>query len=178
MANDMVDNMLASISGLDNIGYDEIGEMSDEEVGAKVKRAARRAQAIAPVAAAPSAGSFVRSSRDVLRRAPGGFPTFSLAASIGTTTTLSIKTSRPTDITRLVAVPSGPGIVMDSFKVGDEEQLLTSGVPVEMYGAAVYDQRPDNFTTLPAGIDLTIQLRNTTAGALTCNIGFKGEVRR
>lgn len=178
MANDMVDSMLATISGIDDIGYDEIGEMSDEEVGAKVKRAARRARAVAPAAAAPSAGSFVRSSRDIIRRAPGGFPTFALAASIGATTTLSVKVSRPTDITRLVAVPSGAGIVMDSLKVGDEEQLLTSGVPVEMYGAAVFDQKPDNFTTLPAGIDLTITLRNTTAGALSCNIGFKGEVRR
>jgi hypothetical protein len=178
MSNDMVDHMLASIAGLDEVGLDEIGELSDEEVGAKVKRAARKARNVQPSTSTAAPGAFVRSSRDVLRRAPGGFPMFSLAAAIGATTTQSIKTSRPTDITRLVAVPSGPGIVMDSLKIGDEEQLLTSGVPVEMYGATVYDQRADNFTTLPAGIDLTIQLRNTTVGALTCNIGFKGEVRR
>lgn len=178
MPNDMVDQMLAAVSGLDEVGLDEIGYMTDEEVGAKVKRAARRAAAAAPAATTAAPGSFVRSSRDVLRRAPGGFPTFSLAATIGATSTQSIKVSRPTDITRLVAVPSGAGIVMDSLKVGDEEQLLTGGVPVELFGAQVYDSRPDNFSTLPASIDLTITLRNTTAGALTCNIGFKGEVKR
>lgn len=175
MANDMVDRMLDAVSGLDEIGYD-VETLSDAEVGAIAKRRMRAAAPLAASQAQP--GSFVRSSRDILRRAPGGFPSFSLAAAIGATATNAITVSRPVDISRLTITPSGPGIVMDSMKVGDEEQLLTSGVPVEMYGATVYDVRSDNFTTLPAGIPLTIVLRNTTAGALTANIGFKGEVKR
>lgn len=176
MANDMIDRFLSTVSGYEDVGYDDIEGLSDEEVGAIVKRRARKAGS--PAALVPQPGSMVRSSRDVMRRAPAGFPTFSLAAAIGAVSVQSIKVSRPVDITRLVMVPSGPGIVIDFMKVGDEDQLLTSGVPVEMYASGVFDARPDNFTTLPAGIDLTIQLRNTTAGALTCNVGFKGEVKR
>jgi hypothetical protein len=176
----MVDQMLQAVSGLDEVGYDSFSRLSDQEVGAIVKNRARQGAAARPAAAvaAGQPGSFVRGTRELNRRAPAGFPTFSLAAAIGATSQQSITLSRPADITRLVIVPSAAGVVMDSMKIGDEEQLLNSGVPVELFAANVVDPRSDNFTTLPSGIPLTILLRNTTAGAITANIGFKAEVQR
>lgn len=185
MANDMVDQMLAAVSGLTGVsGLDAVGEdMTDAEVGAAV----RRKLAAAPMPArlrmaAPAAAQspmFARSARETLRRASGGFAQFSLAAAIGATATLSMKVSRVVHIDRLLVVPSGAGIVIDSIKVGDEEQLLTPGVPVELYGTqALTDTLSDNFSPLASGIDLTITLRNTTAGALTALAGVKGGVER
>lgn len=186
MANDMVDTMLEAVSGLDQVGLAEIGYESDEEVGRKVKQmAAARARGVpmhaahlAPAPANPAARTFLRSSREVARRAPGGVPGVTLAAAIGDVKTTTVTLSRPVDISRLVLVATAAGAVLDSLKIGDEEQLLSNGVPVELYSSTLFDPRPDNFSTLPSGIPMTFTFRNTTAGAITVNIGFKGEVNR
>ena len=190
---DMVDAMLAAVSGLDSVsGLSEVGfgDYSDEEVGRIVRRAhnMRRGghmppQATSSAHATPprgvSAPMFQRSARETLRRASGGFAQFSLAAAIGSTDTQSMKVSRVVHVDRLLIVPSAAGIVIDSIKVGDEEQLLTPGVPVELYGtSALTDSLSDNFSPLGSGIDLSITLRNTTAGALTALAGVKGGVER
>lgn len=171
MANDYVDMLLdAGISGIQ-----EIGNMSSEEIGAMVKAAARKRMP----GGAPPSPMFGQSSRDTLRRAPLGFTVFTLAAAIGATNTQSSKVSRKFHADRLLIVPSGAGIVIDSIKVGDEEQLLSIGVPVELYGTlALTDSLPDNFSPVPSGIDVSITLRNTTAGALTALVGLKGGVER
>lgn len=184
---DMVDQMLAAVSGLqpvgfENVGYDIVGfdGASDAEVGRKVRQrmAQLSPQGQAPGAALPSP-RFARSDRDVERRAAGGFAQFSLAAAIGAVATNSAKVSRVAHTDRLLIIPSGPGIVIDSIKVGDDEQLLSPGVPVELFGtSALTDTLPDNFSPLGSGIDLTITLRNTTAGALTALAGFKAGVKR
>lgn len=139
-----------------------------------------------PMANAQQNQQFSRSARDTLRRAPLGFSEdgtgknyFSLPATIGATTTMRAKVSRPAHVDRLLIVPSGPGVVVDSIKVGDEEQCLAGGVPAELYGAsALQDSQSDNFSPIGSGIDMIITLKNTTATAVTGTIGVKCSVQR
>lgn len=130
--------------------------------------------------------TFARSGRDTERRAPLGFSEdgtghnfFTLAAAIGATTTMRAKVSRGSHVDRLLIVPTAPGVVIESIKVGDEEQALASGVPVELYGtAALTDTLTDNFSPIGPGLDFIITLRNTTAAAITGTIGTKCAVLR
>lgn len=129
---------------------------------------------------------FSRSSRELERRAPLGFTqdgtgstSFALAASIGATVTMRAKVSRPCAIDRLLILADKSGAVIDSLQIGDEEQSLARGVPVELYGKeALTDNVPDNFTPLTAGLDVIITLRNTTATAISGTIGAKCIVQR
>jgi hypothetical protein len=130
--------------------------------------------------------TFGRSGRETERRAPLGFTEdgtgnnfFTLAAAIGAITTMRAKVSRGSHVDRLLIVPSGNGAVIESIKVGDEEQTLASGVPVELYGQdALTDTLTDNFSPLGPGLDFIITLRNTTAVAITGTIGTKCAVLR
>jgi hypothetical protein len=175
-------------------GLVEVGALT--EVGARKARKAMRRGVIRGRVASPGAprtlGSglpsppFAMSGRDTERRAPLGFTEdgtgrnyFSLAASIGAITTMRAKVSRVSHVDRLLIVPSGAGVVIESIKVGDEEQTLASGVPVELYGAsALTDTVPDNFSPIGPGLDFIIVLRNTTAAALTGTIGTKCACKR
>jgi hypothetical protein len=127
---------------------------------------------------------FARSPRETERRAPCGFVedgtgAFFATLAAGGTTTMRAKVSRVAHVNRLLIVPSGPGIVLDSIKVGDEEQLLASGCPVEIYSSsALTDTLPDNFSPLGPALDLIVTMRNTTGGGLTATIGFKAECKR
>lgn len=129
---------------------------------------------------------FSRSGRDIDRRAPLGFSEdgtghnyFTLAAAIGATATMRAKVSRPSHVDRLLIVPTAPGAVIESIRVGDEEQALASGVPVELYGpSALTDTLTDNFSPLGSGIDFIVVLRNTTSQQITGTIGTKCAVRR
>jgi len=164
---DFVDETLGQVSGIESVGYEY-----DPSVGAVVP--VRRIPG-----GAPPSPPFGMTTRSVLRRAPLGFPSFTLAAAIGATNTQSSKVSRKYHPDRLLIVPSAAGIVIDSIKIGDEEQLMAPGVPVELYGTlALTDSKPDNFSPVPSGIDVTITLRNTTAGALTALAGMKGGCER
>lgn len=171
-----VDRMIANaVQGIAEVGYFDANDMA--EVGAVIARQAAQ-KGMVPGTAGPSP-QFGRTVAQILRRAPLGFPSFTLAAAIGATNSQSAKVSRKFHPDRLLIVPSAAGIVVDSVKVGDEEQLLTPGVPVELYGTlALTDSLPDNFTPVPSGIDVSITLRNTTAGALTALCGMKGGVER
>lgn len=167
-------------------GMEEIGGVT--EVGAQVLRSVARGVPIkTAIARAQGSGqAFSRSTRDTERRAPLGFrddatgaSSFALAAAIGATATMRGKVSRVAHVTRLLIVPSAGGAVIDSIKVGDEEQALAAGVPVELYGAnALTDPQGDNFSPLESGIDLVVTLRNTTAGAITGTIGVKATCKR
>jgi len=131
--------------------------------------------------------AFARSGRETARRAPLGFVedgtnalgSFSIAAGPGTTTVVRGKVSRVAHVNRLLIVPSAPGIVIGSIKVGDEEQMLAQGVPAELYGAsALTDTIADDFSPLQTGIDMIITLINTTAAPVTGTIGSKATCKR
>lgn len=184
----------------DDVSGDDIGALESEisglvsvgaltEVGANRVRA--RMHSIRQRSAAPAGGRlpsppFAQSARDTERRAPLGFTEdgtgrnyFTLAAAIGAITTMRAKVSRVAHVDRLLIVPSAPGAVIESIKVGDEEQTLASGVPVELYGtSALTDTVPDNFSPIGPGLDCIITLRNTTASGITGTIGTKAACKR
>ena len=202
---DEIMEQLSEVSG-DGEGDDFIGELVEvgaiEEVGAKRlygMRGSARAKAVrrlmikkflsarrrTPGGGLPSP-PFGRSQRSTERRAPLGFiedvsgeSFFTLPGVLNSTTIMRGKVSRDAHTDRLLIVPSDPGAVLESIKVGDEEQLLSSGAPVELYStAALTDAVPDNFSPLSSALDLVITLKNTTVGIITGTIGVKANVKR
>jgi hypothetical protein len=165
-------DMESTIAGLVHVG-------ALTEVGAEALRVAT-----AGATHGLPSPAFQRSARDTARRAPCGFVedgtgAFFATVGAGLTTTMRAKVSRTAHVNRLLIVPSAPGLVLDSIKVGDEEQLLASGCPVEIYSApALTDTLPDNFSPLGPALDLIVTLRNTTGATITATIGFKAECRR
>ncbi|HET8939221.1 MAG TPA: hypothetical protein VFN67_37510 [Polyangiales bacterium] len=152
------------------------------------QRAAARPQARPQTqgAARMPSNQFQRSTRETERRAPLGFTEdgtgrnyFSLAATIGATTTMRAKVSRAAHVDRLLIVPSASGVTVQSIQVGDEEQVLAPGVPAELYGpSALNDSLSDNFSPIGPGLDFVITLKNTVAAAITGTIGTKCTVYR
>ena len=160
--------MMGGVSGLSRVGYDPYD----------LRRVGAEEAAMNPALMVPPSPPFGRSTRSTLRRAPLGFPnnTVPLNASF---TFVSQQVSRVFHPDRLLIVPGAPGLVIDSIRVGDEEQTLTPGTPVELYGtAALTDTKPDNFSPVQTGTTVTIILRNTTAGNITATMGMKGGVER
>jgi len=165
-------------------GLVEVGAL--EEVGAaKMRRALKRRRQSKVGGRLPSP-PFARSARDVQRRAPSGFIEdgsganfFSLPGVVGATTTMRSKVSRAANVDRMLIIPSAPGAVISSILVGDEEQALATGAPVELYGpAALTDTIPDDFSPIGPALDMVVVLRNTTAVAITGTMGFKAAVKR
>ena len=202
---DYVDSILEEldeVSGDDDDAEEFIAELVEvgaiEEVGARSMRGLRgskRAQMLRKlmrrkrrtrVGRGLPSPPFGRSQRETERRAPLGFVEsssgaffFTLGAAIGATTTMTAKVSRAAHPDRLLIVPSAPGVVLQSIKVGDEEQLLSAGAPVELYStAALTDAVPDNFSPVGPALDFIVVLVNTTAGAITGTIGIKAAVKR
>lgn len=206
---DFVDEVLEDLEGVSGEGDEEyidelVGELVDvgaiDEVGAaRVTRSRGRSKKHALTRLLRNARShiprgarrlpsppFGRSARDTERRAPLGFTEdatgaffFTLAAVIGATTTMRAKVSRAAHPDRLLIVPSAPGAVIQSAQVGDEEQLLAPGAPVELYStAALGDLLPDNFSPVGPALDFVVVLVNTTAVAITGTIGIKAGVKR
>jgi hypothetical protein len=176
-----VSGMEDTISGLVSVG-------ALTEVGAnQLRRKAKGGQRPAPQPGSrlPSP-PFAQSGRDTERRAPLGFTEdgsgtafFTLPAVLGSTTTMRAKVSRVAHVDRLLIVPSAPGVVIESIKVGDEEQTLAGGVSAELYGTtALTDTVPDNFSPIGPGLDFIVTLKNTTAGAITGTIGTKASCKR
>jgi hypothetical protein len=182
------------VSGVDDMisGLVSVGALT--EVGANQLRRAQQGQrkprpnaAInQPVGQGLPSPPFAMSNRSTERRAPLGFTEdgtganfFTLAAVIGSTTTLRAKVSRVAHVDRLLIVPSAAGSVIESIKVGDEEQVLASGVSVELYGVtALTDTVPDNFSPIGPGLDFIVTLKNTTAAVITGTIGTKASCKR
>ena len=196
MPQDYVDEMMEEdfgVSGEADDAEEEIGQLV--EVGALTEVGARRLRKAIRKGRGRRGGGgmwgrpsppFGRSARDVQRRAPSGFIEdgtganfFSLAAAIGATTTMRSKVSRAANVDRLLIIPSAPGAVLQSIQVGDEEQALAIGAPVELYSpAALTDTLPDDFSPIGPALDLVVVLRNTTAVAITGTMGFKAAVKR
>lgn len=130
--------------------------------------------------------AFYRSGRETARRAPLGFVEertgarfFTLPGGVGQTTTMAGKVSRVSHIDRLLIVPDAPGAVIQSIMIGDEEQVLSPGAPVELYSEfALTDALPDNFSPLQSALDFKVVLMNTTVGPITGTIGCKALVER
>jgi hypothetical protein len=182
VSGDDVSGLDDTISGLVSVGA--LTEVGATAIRKKVRHGGGGGHA-APMGRLPSP-PFAQSGRDTERRAPLGFTEdgtgaafFSLPAVLGSTTTMRAKVSRVAHVNRLLIVPSAPGVVIDSIKVGDEEQTLASGVSVELYGAtALTDTVPDNFSPIGPGLDFIVTLKNTTAGAITGTIGTKATCKR
>lgn len=181
------------VSGDGDVSGHEDGMISGlVQVGALTEVGARQVRRMLGARKRPAVGGglpsppFAQSGRDTERRAPLGFVEdgtgrnfFTLAAAIGSITTMRAKVSRVSHVDRLLIVPSAAGAVLESVKVGDEEQTLASGVPVELYGtSALTDTVPDNFSPIGPGLDFIITLRNTTAVAITGTIGTKCACKR
>lgn len=175
---DFTDELQTEIGALVDIGA--LTEVGAADVLSAVKKVARKVGGNLP------SPPFARSSRDTERRAPLGMVEdgtgrkyFTLAATIGATTTMRGKVSRVAHVNRLLIIPSAAGAVIASLKVGDEEQCLAGGVPVELYGtSALTDTEPDNFSALGPALDFIVTLENTTASAITGTIGCKAACKR
>lgn len=175
---DYVDEMLrsAAVSGIQTVnGIHSVGEAEIAQAGAEAAVRAHRARR---PGAAPPTLPFGRSDRELLRRAPLGFPDATVGAN-ASVNVVSQQVSRVFHPDRLLAVPSAPGIVVDSIRIGDEEQTVTAGAPIELYGVqALTDSLPDNFSPVQTGTTVTIALRNTTGAAIDVTMGMKGGVQR
>jgi hypothetical protein len=164
---DYVDEIMAAggVHGIVPVGYDPYGIT---RVGADG----------APVGVAPPSPPFGRSGRYVFRRAPLGFPSGTVPAN-STLAFVTQQVSRVYHPDRLLIIPAAPGLVIDSIRVGDEEQTVTAGAAVELYGVeALTDSKPDNFSPVQTGTAVTILLRNTTAAGIAVTLGMKGGVER
>jgi hypothetical protein len=118
-----------------------------------------------------------RSTREIGKRGPLGFGSYSLAA--GATQAFTARVQRAFHSDRLLVTSSAIGILVTSLKIGDEEQVLGGSVPAELYGVnALADVKPDDFSPAPAGLDITITLSNPTAGTITGTMGMKGYIKR
>lgn len=183
------DPFYSSVRGLVEVGaLEEVAAeaiMRNPDRGQRRQMLARALQQTGTGGAMPSP-PFARSARDTTRRAPLGFTEdnsgeffFTLAAGPNTTTTMRAKVSRTAHTDRLLIVPTAPGVVMRSILVGDEEQILAAGAPVELYSVqALTDSLPDNFSPLGPALDFVVVLVNTTANIITGTIGIKAEVDR
>lgn len=178
-------NGLVEVGALDMIGAEKVMQIRDMGMRSKVLEALL-AKAQSGVGQGLPSPPFARSARSTERRAPLGFVEdgsgnnfFTLAAAIGATTTMRGKVSRVARPDRLLIVPSAPGVVLASLQVGDDEQLLAPGAPVELYSTdALTDSKPDNFSPIGPALDFVVTLQNTTIGAITGTIGIKADCKR
>ena len=145
---------------------DDIDDLIDQVSGVGAAASAKR-----------GSPQMARSTRDVGKRAPLGFGTYSLATLASTTLTTRVQRSFAAD--RLLVTSGALGIVVTSLKVGDEEQILGGNVPAELYGVnALADSKADDFTAAPGGVDFSITLTNTSGATIAGAVGMKGYVKR
>lgn len=179
---------LVEVGALEEVGAEAIIAAAQKAPQSQLRNMLQGAAKAAQkrIGGRPPAPPFARSARETFRRAAMGFQEqvtgnrfFTLPAVVGSSTIMVGKVSRKAHTDRLLIVPSAPGAILMSIKVGDEEQLLNPGAPVELYSeAALTDSLPDNFSPLESALDMLIQLQNTTAVAITGTIGLKAGVER
>lgn len=76
---------------------------------------------------------------------------------------------------RLLLMPSRAGLVIDSIKVGNREQLMAGGVPAELF--SVRSQGGDAFDPITRETSVQVVLRNSTAEMLSlATAGFVGRL--
>lgn len=151
----------------DFVGEDYVGDDIDDLVRQAGGGRTHRAVSV-PMA---------RSTREIGKRGPLGFGSYSLAT--GVTQAFTARVQRAFHSDRLLVTSSAIGILITSVKIGDEEQVLGGSVPAELYGVnALADVKSDDFSPAPAGLDITITLSNPTAGTITGTIGMKGFIKR
>lgn len=168
MAYDIVSGADTDIDAMVNAVGEEYEIGADGAVRRKVPR-----RGAAPAGQRPG---FQRTAAQIQRRPALGFGAFSIATTA--TATLTARPQRAFKGNRLLIVPSAAGLLIQSFRIGDEEQLLNPGVPVEMYGPLALADDPDDFTPLASGMDAVLVLSNPTGGTITGSAGIKGFVFR
>lgn len=188
---DEVDQMMNGGSGDVIAGLVRVGAITP--VGAEAAQAAlatgdtdRAAEILRQQLYGGPSPAFGRSARETSRRAPLGFTElgtgarfFTLPAGVGMQTTMHAKVQRSAHVDRLLIVPDAPGAVIQSIMIGDDEQVLSPGAPVELYSEfALTDSLADNFSPLERALDFIVTLVNTTAGEITGTIGCKARVER
>ena len=179
---DMVVSGLQEVGNISEVGAAAIKALAKGGNAGAIMRKVRMLEAGNLKGALPSP-TFGKTAPNTERRSPLGFKdadgntSFNIAA--GDTVTMSAKASRVIHINRLLIQPSAVGLVIDSFKIGDDEQVLSSGAPAELYGPeALTDTIPDNFVPLQSGLEVEVVLRNTSAAAITGTIGCKATCKR
>jgi hypothetical protein len=176
---DYVDSIVRSaVQGIVQVGEVDIGEAQEAAAAAVQQNVASQRMRNRMPGMPPPSVPFGRSERSLFRRAPLGFPDLTIAAN-SSQSFVTQQVSRVFHPDRLVVIPSAPGIVIDSIRVGDEEQTVTPGTPVELYGTqALTDTLPDNFSPVQTGTTVTVMLRNTTGAPIDVTMGMKGGVQR
>lgn len=149
------------VGGLDIVGYAEDHVGAAEFVGAM-----------------PAAGAYgmagkrlVTSTPDVARRQVAPIPSQQIAA--GATVTLTFRPQRPLRIERLVLdgfvnnQTGLGGIFVSEINVGAEPQFVNSGdAPISVFSPFSFGTALQGNTAVP-GIDVSIQIRNTTGQPAT-----------
>lgn len=116
-----------------------------------------------------------RQQRELVKRRPLGFaPETSNTVAAGATETFTATAKRGLRVNRLLVSTTAAGIVINSIKMGDVEQVLTPGVAAEAYGPdALTDSVPDNFDAIAANTEVTIEVENPTASPIDVTVAAK-----
>lgn len=153
-------------------GRQYVGDQVDELIDAAIS-----GEEFVGAAGQAASRPMARTKAEVAKRAPLGFGTYSLAAAA--VTILTARPQRAFHPDRLLVTSSQLGVIINSIKIGDEEQVLGGSVPAELYGtSALADPKSDDFTPSGGGLDFSITLTNSAATASTGAVGMKGLVKR
>lgn len=77
---------------------------------------------------------------------------------------------------RLLVMPSSSGLLIDSIRLDGTEQLVSPGVPVEIYGIGTEGLVADRLGMPLFGPGDSITLRNPSGEAITVSLGLKGRI--
>lgn len=163
------------VEGSEEIGYDD---MSDEEIGRKVRRRLRRGRGRGR--RSPKRADMFVTDENIGRLAPIGIGVRTSIAGVGGTQLFQGTVERPAHIRRLLITASlgVEDIAIIALKMGDVDQLLTGEVPASLYDNNAQQGFPDNFSPLRQNATASITCRNDNALANIVAIGGKAAVNR
>lgn len=156
----------------DDYGVDGYGEVGLADiVGDAVKQAVakvqqRRGQAPPRMTGLVGAQRVVRDTASIARRQMAPMPLVTVPAN--QTLTVTFRPQRPIRAERLVLDGSmTAGLFVTDFLIGAEPQFVNAGaVPVSVFAPSAFNMELRGNTAQP-GIDVTIQLQNTTGAPIT-----------
>lgn len=143
--------------------FDIVGAGGDFEVGARGRRGPVRGGAGGRFAGVTARATPETTPRVLII----GFPTFGSIAAAGTATQ-SVRPQKPFRADRLVIPVAAVGIVINQFLIGTDPVFANAGGEVDatVFSATAVGTQLQANTAIP-GIDITLQLTNTTAAAVT-----------
>lgn len=144
--------------------FDIVGAGGDFEVGARGRRGGGGRGPVAGRFAGVRAQAVQETVPRVLFL---GFPTFGSIAAAGTSTQ-QVRPQKPFRPDRLVIPVTVSGIVITQFFIGTDAVFANAGGEVDAltFGPTAVGTQLQANTAVP-GIDITLALLNTTAGAIT-----------